>query len=252
MTTCASFKGMFFAFNQRLPTDQEIFDAGVREGIKRAPSHPENNTIAVLRREITELTTKLEAAKLSGFMNLPNLCTGSFERGGFHVMIPKRAFQSDASAAKAPIDSFIVEVHLHANLVRTFDKFHTLDEFYALFGETYLWMPLPVPSLFDNQHIESDAKPIPDPDTPGPWIEKIPEYEYELWIEGHTATGNRVLATYHGKIRGNSFVDAVKRFVETQPKSEQSYWRYQSALQVWTYWGARAFDNEQDARRAFG
>lgn len=36
MTTCASFKGMFFAFNQRLPTDQEIFDAGVREGIKRA------------------------------------------------------------------------------------------------------------------------------------------------------------------------------------------------------------------------
>lgn len=75
---------------------------------------------------------------------------------------------------------------------------------------------------------------------------------FTLWTEGYSATGNQSDAECHGQIQGTDFNDAVRRHVEPLPESIKHYWRFHEAKGVWTRWGCRAFDNEDDARRSFG
>ena len=73
--------------------------------------------------------------------------------------------------------------------------------------------------------------------------------EYELWTEGHTATGESGEATFHGKFKGNTFKEAIQAFKDTLT-DERSIRCVD--VENEKFWGCRFFDNEADARRSFG
>jgi hypothetical protein len=75
---------------------------------------------------------------------------------------------------------------------------------------------------------------------------------FTLWTEGYAATGQQSGAECHGQIQGTDFNDAVRNYVAPLPASISHYWDFHATQNVWTRWGCRAFDNEADARRAFG
>lgn len=64
--------------------------------------------------------------------------------------------------------------------------------------------------------------------------------KFEVWTEGYICTGAKVGATFHGVFEGNTFKEAVKKAFKGKNESEASYY------------GCRVFDNEKDARKAFG
>jgi hypothetical protein len=71
----------------------------------------------------------------------------------------------------------------------------------------------------------------------------------DLWCEGYAATGERAPATFLGSFKAGSIDEAVERWVE-QAKPDEGLVAKQGG--VWRYWGCRIFDNEADARKAFG
>ena len=77
--------------------------------------------------------------------------------------------------------------------------------------------------------------------------------EYKIWSEGFAATGQSGEATLHGTIEAKSFEDAILQFAL---KHKDFYnlldHRPSDRGSNYTYWGCRIFDNEADARRAFG
>ncbi len=73
--------------------------------------------------------------------------------------------------------------------------------------------------------------------------------EFSIWTEGYVATGDISCANYHGKFNGETFRDAVEAFANTlSSKDREAY----IDMEKLSFWGCRFFDNESDARKAFG
>lgn len=68
-------------------------------------------------------------------------------------------------------------------------------------------------------------------------------HTFEVWSEGFRATGEHGTATRHGKVRALSFKDACEKLLGDDGDFDAD---------KNTHWGCRLFDNERDARRAFG
>jgi len=85
--------------------------------------------------------------------------------------------------------------------------------------------------------------------------------EFEIWVEGYAATGERGIAQMIGKGFGNTFDEAVEDYMSKNPKhgiekndknrymNEQAY---QNRRSNWNIWACNLFDNEVDARISFG
>jgi len=72
---------------------------------------------------------------------------------------------------------------------------------------------------------------------------------WDLWIEGYQATGGSGTARcYARNLPGDSFKDAVTKFAAT-PQAKGLGLFDEERL---SFWGCRAFDNEEDARRNHG
>lgn len=76
--------------------------------------------------------------------------------------------------------------------------------------------------------------------------------EFEIWIEGYKATGESAKASLVSKETAFSFHEAVQQYVNSLEPDQAKYWNYSKEHNVWTMWGCRAFDNETEARKAFG
>jgi len=94
--------------------------------------------------------------------------------------------------------------------------------------------------------------------------------EYEIWIEGYSATGESGIANFIGKASGNTFVEACNNFeypedIKAQYRDEiivrkgeklkldgMSINNYVENAPVPKIWGCLLFDNETDARKSFG
>ena len=68
---------------------------------------------------------------------------------------------------------------------------------------------------------------------------------YQIWMEGFAITGNSSKATFLGEMEAESFQQACDKYVEENPEYKKLY----SGKSIW---GCRLFDNEADAREAFG
>ena len=68
---------------------------------------------------------------------------------------------------------------------------------------------------------------------------------FEIWSEGFIATGDSGPATYHGTQVAETFRQACKLFFGEQNDANFN-------LDRLSYWGCGLFDNEKDARKAFG
>ena len=77
--------------------------------------------------------------------------------------------------------------------------------------------------------------------------------EYEVWSEGYAITGNYSEACFEGMSYGETFDEAVIKLLshrlDKDKEEPDGYRRYDGRLCVW---GCRIFDNETDARKAFG
>jgi hypothetical protein len=71
--------------------------------------------------------------------------------------------------------------------------------------------------------------------------------KYEVWMEGYSATGDRGYASLLGVFEAPTFKEACDIAIATTMSEQQYYDRERG-----TYWACRLFDNEADARRAFG
>lgn len=69
---------------------------------------------------------------------------------------------------------------------------------------------------------------------------------FDVWIEGYNVTGNSSDASFLGRARATSFKQACEMVVNTVGMAD-SYDPDKN-----TVWGCRLFDNEPDARKAFG
>ncbi|ACL42417.1 hypothetical protein Achl_4466 (plasmid) [Pseudarthrobacter chlorophenolicus A6] len=74
---------------------------------------------------------------------------------------------------------------------------------------------------------------------------------FTIWAEGFAATGEAETAWQlnESPIGAASFDEAVRLYSEA---SESRYLFKRHRNGTWTYWGCRLFDNESDARGAFG
>lgn len=73
-----------------------------------------------------------------------------------------------------------------------------------------------------------------------------------LWIEGYAATGDGGPAQYLGEYEGEYFEAVAKWAIEKNSRQEWGTLRYDTDTKVWSAWGCRIFDNESEARSAFG
>jgi len=84
----------------------------------------------------------------------------------------------------------------------------------------------------------------------------------QIWMEGYAATGESGVAHMIGEYEANSFDEAVGMYI--QEKGDQygpeRYTRssfstedaFKNRRSDWKIWGCALFDNEADARKAFG
>ena len=70
--------------------------------------------------------------------------------------------------------------------------------------------------------------------------------EYEVWVEGYICTGQSSTAQYLGKYKAMNFIQACKEACVEQGLPFEI--RDGKPLS----WGCEMFDNEVDARKAFG
>jgi hypothetical protein len=70
--------------------------------------------------------------------------------------------------------------------------------------------------------------------------------EYEVWMEGHSATGDSSEAEFCGVYEAKTFAEACA--VWNREKGHPGYFDPERL----TYWGCRFFDNEHNARKSFG
>lgn len=85
--------------------------------------------------------------------------------------------------------------------------------------------------------------------------------KFEIWAEGYAATGEHQVASKIGEGFGETFDDAVRDYMSKNPNhgiKENTMNRYvsnesyQSRRSNWHIWACELFDNETDARKAFG
>ena len=69
---------------------------------------------------------------------------------------------------------------------------------------------------------------------------------FHVWVEGYRITGNSNTARFLGVAQGNTFLEACQA-VAKKNNMLQDYNPLRN-----TYWGCCLFDNETDARKAFG
>ena len=69
---------------------------------------------------------------------------------------------------------------------------------------------------------------------------------FEIWVEGYAVTGNSAGASLLGKYEAETWNEAVKSYMKDNPG------RIDVRGDGYTDWGCRLFDNEADARKAFG
>lgn len=88
----------------------------------------------------------------------------------------------------------------------------------------------------------------------------------QIWMEGYIATGEHGTAHKIWEGEAENFDDAVRQYTETQdPEDVKRYGpipytrasftdeeAYQKRRSNWKIWGCALFDNETDARKAFG
>lgn len=74
---------------------------------------------------------------------------------------------------------------------------------------------------------------------------------FTIWAEGFAATGEAETAWQlnESPIEAESLDDAVHQYVRA---SDSRHLFHRRSDGTWTYWGCRLFDNESDARGAFG
>ncbi len=70
---------------------------------------------------------------------------------------------------------------------------------------------------------------------------------YQVWLEGFAVTGQQQDAQFIGEIEAETFNQAIQNLLK-QKDWDTSYLNLDSQ----TYYGCRFFDNEADARKAFG
>lgn len=70
---------------------------------------------------------------------------------------------------------------------------------------------------------------------------------FDIWSEGYAATGESGPAYLMGKGSGATFREAVISFMESKPELKSSF-----NEETLTHWGCKLYDNEKDARAAFG
>jgi len=75
------------------------------------------------------------------------------------------------------------------------------------------------------------------------------ERSWEVWTEGYRDTGKQESAVYHGRYCGVTFEDALVRFKDSLDSKKT---RRLVNIRKGTFWGCRFFNNEIDAREAFG
>ena len=71
--------------------------------------------------------------------------------------------------------------------------------------------------------------------------------EYEIWSEGFQANGQSEEALYHGTVKAKSFSEACDRLARISISFRKNY-----DPKGPSWWGSRLYDNEADARKAFG
>lgn len=69
---------------------------------------------------------------------------------------------------------------------------------------------------------------------------------FTVWSEGYSCTGQHSGAQNHGEWQGETFADACQAWADSTSNPELF------VREQLTYWGCRLFDNETDARKAFG
>lgn len=74
--------------------------------------------------------------------------------------------------------------------------------------------------------------------------------EFNIWSEGYAATGQQSGATFHGVFKASSFLDAVKMWADTLEPASKNLMNLDADPP--TFWACELFDNETDAREAFG
>ena len=84
---------------------------------------------------------------------------------------------------------------------------------------------------------------------------------FEIWAEGHIATGSYSKATLLGVVKGETFDDAVERFMfihacrfihKLTEKDFTSKEAYNNRLGNYIYWGCYLFDNKEAASVRYG
>lgn len=85
--------------------------------------------------------------------------------------------------------------------------------------------------------------------------------KFEIWMEGYAATGESCGATRIGVGAGNTFDEAVEDYMSKTPEhgiernTRERYLTdrgYSERRSNWNIWACNLFDNEDDAREAFG
>lgn len=84
---------------------------------------------------------------------------------------------------------------------------------------------------------------------------------FEIWCEGFRATGQSGNAYMMGTGQGSDFDEAVRDYMEKHPdrdireNTREGYFTdedYENRRSNWNDWACNLFDNEADARKAFG
>lgn len=85
--------------------------------------------------------------------------------------------------------------------------------------------------------------------------------EFEIWVSGYVASGQRATARMIGKGTGTSFDEAVEDYMSKNPKHgiEKECRNYYSTEEDyinrkinWNIWRCGLYDNETDARKSHG
>jgi len=74
--------------------------------------------------------------------------------------------------------------------------------------------------------------------------------KFEIWCEGYAVTGNRAEASLLGTEIANTWDEAVQKYMDKNPDKIDV--REANGVKIYTDWGCRLFDNEDDARKSFG
>lgn len=82
---------------------------------------------------------------------------------------------------------------------------------------------------------------------PTPEVKRI-----SVWRQGYDCTGDVSPAQHMFDADGDNLNDVIKKFVDNITDDSKSNWRFCNERNAWFWWGCKTFDNETDARKAFG